>query len=420
MSASVSAPAGERADARTASSRTAPSSTPTVRRALSRSRFWLIAAAGVVVIAGLSVLFAGGLGSTGTPLGASEPGPAGSQALVEVLRQRGVEVVEAAGYEDAAAAASAGTTLLVYDPEQYLDAGRITALAAQTEHLVLVNPGFGYLQALTPQTGFGGVSDDELLDAQCRLPAAQKAESIRVRGSDASGEDSSYRTDDPGAVECFPGGPGTFSLLQLPTAAGDLTILGSTRVLSNDGIADAGNAALALNLLGGTQTLVWYLPAITDVAATGDPSLGELTPGWVTPVLALAGIVAIAAAIWRGRRLGPLVIENLPVTVRARETMEGRARLYARSSSRLRALDALRIGALGRLGGLLGLPPSASAEEVSDASAALTGRHPAEVRELLLDGVPAGDAALLDYSGRLAELETAVRRAIDQTGRMDV
>ena len=60
-------------------------------------------------------------------------------------------------------------------------------------------------------------------------------------------------------------------------------------------------------------------------------------------------LVFLAAAFWRGRRLGPLVVENLPVVVRASETMEGRARLYQKSSARLHALDALRIGAIQRL-----------------------------------------------------------------------
>ena len=47
------------------------------------------------------------------------------------------------------------------------------------------------------------------------------------------------------------------------------------------------------------------------------------------PVIVLLLTAGLAAAIWRGRRFGPLVPERLPVTVRAAETTEGRARLYA-------------------------------------------------------------------------------------------
>ena len=108
-------------------------------------------------------------------------------------------------------------------------------------------------------------------------------------------------------------------------------VLGSPDLLSNEGIVRAGNAALALNLLGGSRTHDWYLPTLADVPATGPASLADLTPGWVTPVMVLLFAVALAAAMWRGRRGGPLVSENLPVVVRAEETMEVRARLYQRS-----------------------------------------------------------------------------------------
>ena len=92
-----------------------------------------------------------------------------------------------------------------------------------------------------------------------------------------------------------------------------------------------GNAALALNLLGAHRTLIWYLPTLDDLASGEPPTIAELTPplGHARSLLLLV-LVALAAAFWRGRRFGPLVVENLPVVVRASETMEGRARLYER------------------------------------------------------------------------------------------
>jgi len=175
--------------------------------------------------------------------------------------------------------------------------------------------------------------------------------------------------------------------------------------------AEHAQASRALGLLGAHRTLVWYLPTVADVPATGAPDLAALTPGWVTPVVLLALATALAAALWRGRRFGPLVVERLPVVVRAEETMEGRARLYQRSSARLRALDALRVGTVTRLAALVGLPRTATVPEVADAVAALTGRDRAAVRDILLDSVPRTDAELIAGSDRLAELEAAVRRA---------
>ncbi len=128
----------------------------------------------------------------------------------------------------------------------------------------------------------------------------------------------------------------------------------------------------------------------------------ELQAPWTLPLTVLLLLVALAAAVWRWRRFGPLVIENLPVVVRAGETMEGRARLYERGSARLHALDALRIGTVTRLARLCSLPRTASVEEVVDAVAALTGRNRAEVAALLVDDEPASRRGPHPAVGRAA------------------
>jgi hypothetical protein len=126
----------------------------------------------------------------------------------------------------------------------------------------------------------------------------------------------------------------------------------------------------------------------------------------------LLSFLFVAAAVWRGRRLGPLVIENLPVTVRASETMLGRARLYEVSSSRLRALDALRIGTIARLATACGLGPTASVDEVVGTVAALLDAPVGETARILVGAVPATDRELVRLSDELRELESAVGRAV--------
>jgi hypothetical protein len=200
-----------------------------------------------------------------------------------------------------------------------------------------------------------------------------------------------------------------------PTAAitsAVVAVLGAKQVLANETVALHGNAALALNLLGSTPTLVWYLPSIDDVAVTGLPTIAQLTPPWVSSLALLCFCIAIAAAFWRGRRMGPLVIENLPVVVRASETMEGRARLYQRNSARRHALDALRIGSIERLAGQCGLPRTATTAEVIAAVGAITGRDLARLSGILLDAVPANDRELVRLSDELLEIERTVADAI--------
>jgi hypothetical protein len=400
----------------------APSSTLTLRAAGRRSLFWLVAAAGALLVSIAAALVAGGGAAGGPPLAADNAAEAGGMALVEVLRSQGVTVTAADTLAEArsAVADADDATVLFYDPEEYLAPDKLAEMASLAPRTVVVEPRFRTLQELAPEVGFGGVSEAATLRADCELPAAVKADAISPGGSTLT----LIEPGEPGQATltgCFPSDEDTFSLVERVENGRTLTLLPDTGVLSNGSIDTFGNAALALNLLGPSDTLVWYLPTLADVAATGPPSLGELTPGWVTPTLLLLTLVALAAFVWRGRRFGPLVAENLPVTVRASETMEGRARLYARGDARLHAIDALRIGAITRLAARLGLPGTAGLDEVVPAVAAITSLSSAQVGSILVGAVPANDAELVTLSDQLRDLERRATRATTPQphGRMD-
>jgi hypothetical protein len=212
---------------------------------------------------------------------------------------------------------------------------------------------------------------------------------------------------------CYPVGD-SFGLLVLESSdGGRVAAVDGAALFTNEHLAENGNAALAANLMGRHPLVVWYHPALgdTDLSDTS-PTIGDLTPPWVSPVIVLLLVAGIAAGIWRGRRFGPLVAERLPVTVRASETTEGRARLYAQSRDAVHAADQLRIGALDRLARLLGLGPSASAVDISDAAASRAGFDHAAVRRALLDDLPSGDADLVALSLQLRQLEDAVHAAV--------
>ena len=405
----------------------APATTPTLRAVGRRSLFWILAVVGGLLVAVLATVFAAGTGAGGRPLAADSAAPAGGRALAEVLRQQGVTVTIADTLKEARAAASAApdATLFTTDPDGLLTGDRYRDLAALAPRTVVVDPGFLALQSLAPGIGFGGESSAETLTARCAVPAAEAAETLSPGGRTLGIGGSSQSSNDSATdvVGCFPSGDDRFSVVQLtpqPTDSAtdsatdsltELTLVADATLFSNEKIATFGNAALALNLLGASSDVIWYLPTLGDVAVTGPPSLGELTPGWVTPVLVLLVIVTITAALWRGRRFGALVPENLPVTVKGSETMEGRARLYARSNARLRALDTLRIAAVARLARQVGLARSATLEEVLVAVASATGRPLDQVRSVLVGADPATDRDLVALTDRLRELERATFRA---------
>lgn len=395
----------------------AVAATPTLRAAGRQARFWIVAGAGALLVAVVSTVLAVG-GADGAPLAADSATPVGARALVEVLRQQGVSVTAADSLDEARTltAAAGDPTVFFSDPDGLLSAEQLTAMAKLAPRTIVASPDFLTLQTLAPAVGFGGVSQATASPARCTLPAAVRADTVSPGGPTLT-----IPAEADGLTGCFPSGDNAYALIQSVASDNTLTLLADGTLFNNERIIEAGNAALALNLLGAGDELIWYLPTIADVPGTGSPSLGELTPGWVTPSLVLLVLVTVAAAVWRGRRFGPLVAENLPVTVRASETMEGRARLYARSNARLRALDALRVGAVQRLAGQVGLSRLATLDEVIVMVAALTDRPSGEVRLVLVDAIPATDAELVALSDRILELERATARATSPLppGRMD-
>jgi hypothetical protein len=128
-------------------------------------------------------------------------------------------------------------------------------------------------------------------------------------------------------------------------------------------------------------------------------------------MLLLLAFTAAAAFWWRGRRFGRLVVEPLPVTVRAVETTESRGRMYHKARDSERAAAVLREASSRRLAAYLGLPPGTHADVVAQAVAAATGR-PLDHTRWLLGGPPvATDTDLLDLAARLAALEKEIRRS---------
>jgi hypothetical protein len=112
--------------------------------------------------------------------------------------------------------------------------------------------------------------------------------------------------------------------------------------------------------------------------------------------------------LWRGRRVGPLVAEDLPVVVRASETVEGRGRLYRSRRARDRAAEALRTAARERMLPRLGLGPKAEPTAVTQAVAQRVGADPNVLAHLLFGPPPGTDADLVNLARQLDDIERQV------------
>jgi hypothetical protein len=211
---------------------------------------------------------------------------------------------------------------------------------------------------------------------------------------------------------CFPDKVnGGTAMVTLPATPGRprVTLLGDDTLIANDTILDADNAAIALHLFGQTNQVIWYIPSVADITA-GEATSRSIAPAWFGPGLVLAGSATVLLCLWRGRRLGPLVTEPLPVVVRAIETTESRGRLYRKSRDRERALSVLQVATRRRLASYLGLSVASPTSSVAAAAAAVSGRTYSDVLDLLTSASVADDDSLLERASTLAALEKEVRQ----------
>jgi len=338
------------------------------------------------------------------------PGPEGARAAAQILAGQGVSVDQTASFEETVAAARAaasgsGSTVLVYDRRGFLAPERLRRLLAETDRLVVVSPRLAALTGLGSTVRQAGVvpESEQSLQPGCDVADAQAAGDISADGGFLY----------TGGTVCY-GAGGSGRGLYAAAENGKLVVIGSTAVISNRFLAANGNAALTLRTLGSQAHLVWYLPGPGDLGSNPAPkTLAELAPAWSAFVAPWLIVVALFAVLWRGRRLGPLVFEPLPVVVRSAETAEGRARLYHEARDVARAADTLRAGTVVRLASALRVGTAAgfadlSASDVAAAAARHLDRSAAEIQQILQHR-PAPEAQLVRWAQDLVRLEKEVK-----------
>lgn len=388
---------------------TARSITPTFRERLRRGRGWLWIAGGTVLTVVVVIALSGLLASTDArPYDPHSAQPSGTKALVEVLRQEGVDVTIPNGPDALVTADPSTTTLVVDESGRALEPSEVAAIVeAGYARVVFLAPTVPTLEVLPVDLGsagvFNGVEDASIAAGdRCPAPLRDNAPDIAQTGG---------YVYDPGdaadAWACY-GINGHHAVVGASAGGTEFVALGVPDAFTNGLVLDDANAALALGLLGSQPNLEWYVVGPVAAGATAE----VFVPPWLTPAIIVLLAAGVATMVWRGRRFGPLVFEHLPVVVPASETMDGRARLYANSRAQLRALDSIRMGTIGRLAGVLGLPATTNPIEVADAVAAQTMRPRDEVRYVLLGAHPTTDRDLIELSTRIRELERACRGSL--------
>jgi hypothetical protein len=326
----------------------------------------------------------------------------GVHALVTLLRDRGVTVVEADSITDVEREAREDTLLVAAQTFHLFDDQLLQRLSALPGDRLLIAPIGRTREALAPElrhadsTPYGG------LTADCDLPEATRAGTVQfgvAETFEASGSTPVTR--------CYDG-----VLARYTHDGRTVTVVGSDEFVMNGALTDEGNAALAMNLAGSHPRMIWYAPQRSEGGETsGTASFTDLIPEQVTWMVLQLALAVVLLALSRGRRVGPLVAEQLPVVVRASETVEGRGRLYRSRRARDVAAEALRTSARQRMLPRLGLGVSAPISTVIGAVAERCGTEAATVAHTLYGPPPTTDTDLVTLARALDDIERQVAQS---------
>ncbi|MGC0274212.1 DUF4350 domain-containing protein [Pseudactinotalea sp. Z1739] len=330
----------------------------------------------------------------------NNPNADGARAAAQILGDQGVHVRYVRTTSAALADAREDGTLLIVNAHR-LRPEQQEALAQAPGDVVLAGTG-PQIDRLTERVGHHAGGTRDVHEAQCGDEHARAADRIGAGGPQVTGGD--------GVELCFGDTPETGRYAAWTQDGATWRVLSTPEILRNDALAEHGNAALVLRSLGHYPHLTWYVPSPGD--DFGEESLAAATtlPLLRPPMLAMYAVLALALILWRGRRLGPVISEPLPVAVRAAETTRGRGRLYRRNKTHAHAGTALRAGTVARVSGKLGLARWAQRDDVVLTISRATGRTPDQIDSVLYGPPPHDEASLAALAEALDTMESEVHR----------
>lgn len=375
---------------------------PTVRQRWRTGRWVALALFVIVAVAAVSTYLTAP--RPGGRMDAESTSPEGAHALVALLREHGVDVTVAGDIADVERHAGPDSLVVVAQTFYLVDDDQLRRLDAVDGDLLLVDPVPRTREALAPHLGMAG-SSSYGGQPDCDLPEAVRAGEVQLGLSDAY-QAADGSPSDVTLTRCYGG-----AVVRYTNARRTTTVVGTADFMTNAGLLKQGNAALAMNLAGTRPHVIWYAPQRLEGETTGGTSISDLIPDQVRWMFWQLVLVVPLLAVWKGRRIGPLVAERLPVVVRASETVEGRGRLYRSRRARDRAADALRTATLHRVLPRLGLGPDTAPPAVVEAVAARAGQDPAAVAHTLFGPPPASDDALVHLAHQLDDIERQVAQS---------
>lgn len=325
----------------------------------------------LLVIIGIAVLLNLTLKkeSDGRFLSIESSAPNGAEALGEILKAQGIEVVNVQE-QSQLQQADADSTVVLTNPSSIMDKDVQTLRKSGAQILIFVD-GYSYylidwgIDAITVRPdaadGFGSLTADENTDGdfnspfksaqenylqqhsggakllrKCALPAAVQAGKISpvenvfrdyaLDSGETQAEGACFR------VALADGSEGA-ALIHAPGKP-NIRAFSAPVIFTNTFLAHDGNAAFALNLLGAHKKVYWVEHYYTPSEYSAEDLSQQLgnnqgLPKWWS-ILAIGALLSGGwLVLQRSRRFGKLVAEPMPVVVPSAESDSGRAQLYA-------------------------------------------------------------------------------------------
>ena len=338
-------------------------------------------------------------GYDNTPVGIRNKEGDGARALAQVLGDHGISVREVNAQQ--AASVDENTTLVVIFPSRMTDS---MAQAIETRANVVyvgLEEDHGshsvYLQGLRSDREY---SSKTWLTPGCSSEIAGRTQHLQASDYVLSGPSSGWQL-------CFSDDGKSYAYAERSDSGRFRALIPDSLRLRNRAISEGGNAALAINTIGRTPKVAWYSPTRTDTP-TGVSQDQMLTSPYLMPAFLMIIAACLLAGLARGRRLGPLTSERLPIEVPASETLIGKARLMRSQRAYEHAAQALRSSTASRIATALGVAHTADREALTHAMEQ-RGLPASRCSALLWGPPPTSEKALIRLANDLDALEKEIR-----------
>ena len=356
---------------------------------------WVVVAAMVVVATALVV---GSPGPSGPALNPRSASPDGTKALALLLNALGAHVE----LGPTVPSASDGVALVLQDHLNDADRSRLNAWVNRGGRLVITDP-FSNVAGVTPDQStrdriFGG-RIPLAGGPECAIPALSSVGGVNLEGN-------ILLHAVPDQTGCYPAGSG-FALVVRDQGEGTVVVIGGPAMWENANLGHADNSVLAASLLAPTPG--------TNVTFVGESRFGggnKSLLSLISPRIkeAFWGLLAafVLLVLWKARRLGKPVVEELPVELAGSGLVAATGNLFQESRQRSHAASILRTDLKQLMVDRMGIDPRLSDESAAQVVSSRTGIPLERMEAAFLGPPPRSDDELVALAVSLGEIREEV------------